>query len=104
MICITIENKISCVIKKQFHILNITILLHLQFCLLYFFYLGTLVMLDHPHEKSQYQCVGNFHAYMHAKTNFITLFFLKILYKNSKLVILGNLGMPGHKHLKLVEE
>ena len=30
------------------------------------------------------------------KINFITHFFLKILQKNSKLVILGNLGMPGH--------
>ena len=30
------------------------------------------------------------------KINFITHFFLKILQRNSKLVILGNLGMPGH--------
>ena len=34
------------------------------------------------------------------KVNFITHFFLKILQRNSKLVILGNLGMPGHTHLK----
>ena len=38
---------------------------------------------------------------MHAKTNFITHFFLKILQRNSKLVLLGNLSMPGHTHLKL---
>ena len=30
------------------------------------------------------------------KLNFITHFFLKILQGNSRLVILGNLGMPGH--------
>ena len=30
------------------------------------------------------------------KINFIILLFLKILQRNSKLVISGNLGMPGH--------
>ena len=34
------------------------------------------------------------------KKSTITQFFLKILQRNSKLVILGNLGMPGHTHLK----
>ena len=34
------------------------------------------------------------------KTNYITHFFFKILQSNSKLAILGNLGMPGHPHLK----
>ena len=34
------------------------------------------------------------------KINFITYFFLKILQRNSKFVILGNLGMPGHTKLK----
>ena len=34
------------------------------------------------------------------KINFIIHFFLKILQRNSKLVILGNLGMPGHTHQK----
>ena len=34
------------------------------------------------------------------KINFISHFFLKILQRNNKLVILGNLGMPGHIHLK----
>ena len=37
---------------------------------------------------------------MRQKINFVTHFFLKILQRNSKLVILGNLGMPGHTHLK----
>ena len=32
------------------------------------------------------------------KVNYITNFFLKILLINSKLVILGNLGIPGHTH------
>ena len=49
------------------------------------------------HEKSYHQSVGNFHACMHAKKiNFITHFFLKILQRNSKLVIFRNLGMHGH--------
>ena len=34
------------------------------------------------------------------KTNFITHFFLKLSQRNSKLVILGNLSMPDHTHLK----
>ena len=34
------------------------------------------------------------------KINFITHFFLMILLRNSKLVVLSNLGMPGHKHIK----
>ena len=45
--------------------------------------------------------VGNFHAYLHAKKlNFIIHFFVKILQRNSKLVILGNFDIPGHTHLK----
>ena len=59
-------------------------------------------MLGHHYQKSQYQSAENFHAYAdNAKINFITHFFLKILQRNSKLVLLGNLGMPGHTHLKL---
>ena len=34
------------------------------------------------------------------KINFVTYFFLKMLQRNNKLVILGNLGMPGNTHLK----
>ena len=34
------------------------------------------------------------------KINFISQFFLKILQRNSKVVILRNLAMPGHTHLK----
>ena len=34
--------------------------------------------------------------------NFITHFFLKILQRNSKLVILGNLSMPGHTSKMIV--
>ena len=36
------------------------------------------------------------------KINVITHFFLKILKRSSKLVILGNLGMPGHTSKRLV--
>ena len=63
-------------------------------------FLGTLGMLDHPNQKSYYQFVGNFHAYLHVKINFITPFFLQILQRNSNLVILSHLGMSGHTHLK----
>ena len=53
-------------------------------------------MLDHPHQKLC-QSVGNFHVYLdEKKNNFITHFFLKMLKRNSKLFILGNLGMSGH--------
>ena len=34
------------------------------------------------------------------KINFIPHLFFRILQRNSKLVILGDLGMPDHKHLK----
>ena len=34
------------------------------------------------------------------KMNFITDIFIKIMQRNSKLVIFGNLGMSGHTHLK----
>ena len=34
------------------------------------------------------------------KTNFITPFFLKIVKRNGKLVILGTLGMPGYANPK----
>ena len=36
------------------------------------------------------------------KINFITNFFLKILQRTSKLVILGNLGIPGQTHLIMI--
>ena len=41
----------------------------------------------------------NFMLIYMLKINFITHFSLKILQKNSKLVILGKLGMSGHTHL-----
>ena len=53
---------------------------------------------DCSHQKSQFTFLGNFHAYMHAKINFITHFFLKTLLRNNKLAILSNLGMPGYTH------
>ena len=34
------------------------------------------------------------------KVNFVIHFFLKILQRNSKLFVLGNLGMSGHTHRK----
>ena len=58
-------------------------------------------MLDHNHQKilvsifSKVSCLSAC-----KKINCITHFFLNMLYRNSKLVILGNLGMPGHTHLK----
>ena len=59
-------------------------------------------MIDRPHQKSLYQFVGNFHAYLHAKDQLHHSLFFKILQRKSKLVILGNLGMPGHRHLKSI--
>ena len=43
--------------------------------------------------------VSNFILIYRQNINFITSFFLKILQKIA-VVILGNLGMPGHSHLK----
>ena len=50
-------------------------------------------MLDHPNQKSEYIFFGNFHVYLHEKNLFITHFLLKILQRNSKLIILGDFGM-----------
>ena len=36
------------------------------------------------------------------KINFITLFFLKVLQRKRKLVILRHLGMPGDTYLKMI--
>ena len=55
---------------------------------------------SHQNHKTNDKFVGNFHAYMHAKIKFITHFFLKILLRNSRLVILSKLGMSGYTHLK----
>ena len=52
------------------------------------------------HQKSRHQSVGNFMLICMQKINFITDFFFKMLQINSKLVILGNLDMSGHTHLK----
>ena len=46
----------------------------------------TLGMLDHPRQKCYYHFVRTFHAYLHAKINFIPHYFLKILQRNNKLV------------------
>ena len=61
--------------------------------------LESLRMLKHPHQI-QYQFVASFPPYLIEKINFITHFFLKILWRNRKLFILGNLGMPSLMHLK----
>ena len=55
-------------------------------------------MLDHPHQKSLHQFAGNFHAYLHPKTNFITICFLKILQRYCKFVLLDTFGMPGYAY------
>ena len=59
----------------------------------------TLRMLNHLHQNQSINLQRIFHVYMQ-KTSFITDFFLTILQRHSKLVILDNLGMPGHTHLK----
>ena len=42
--------------------------------------------------------LASFHAYLHGKNQLHHAFFLKILERNSKSVVLGNLGIPGHTH------
>ena len=59
--------------------------------------LGTFGVLDHPHQKSYYQFVGNFRAYLHPK---IQLHYSLLSYdiaKNSELIRF-NLVMSGHTH------
>ena len=62
--------------------------------------LGTLVMLDYPHQNHTINLKQAFMLIRVEKINFTTKFYLKILQRNDKLVILGNLGMPDHKHVK----
>ena len=57
-------------------------------------------MLDHLHRNHSINSLQAFMLIRMQKINFITNFFHKILQRNSKLVTLGNLGMPGHTHLK----
>ena len=52
--------------------------------------LVNLRMLDHSHQKSQYQFVGNFHTYLHPKNQ------LQIC----KLLIFDTLAMPSYAHPK----
>ena len=58
-------------------------------------------MLHHPHQKSWCQLVRIFLGYLYAKTDYHL--FLKIFQRNSKLVILDSVDIPGHTHLKLEE-
>ena len=51
-----------------------------------------------PIKNHSIKFVGNFHAYQ--TFNFITLFLLKTLLRNSELVILSTLGMPSYTHPK----
>ena len=53
--------------------------------------LGTLGMLDHPHQNHCIHLQETFILIYMQKITFITHFFLKILQKNRRLVILGNL-------------
>ena len=60
--------------------------------------LGTLRKLDH--QKSEYQFEA-FILFCMQKINTITHLFFQILQRNSKLVILGDLGMYDRTYLKL---
>ena len=57
-------------------------------------------MLDHPHQNHCLNMQETLMLICMQTINFITHFLLNILQRNSKLVILGNLGMPGYVHLK----
>ena len=62
--------------------------------------LGTLGILNHPHQNHTTNLYQAFMFICMQKINLINHFFLKLMQRNSTLVILGNLGMPGHTHLK----
>ena len=57
-------------------------------------------MLDHPHRIHSINLQQVLMLNCMQKINFTIRFFLKILQRNSKLLIFGNLDMPGHTHLK----
>ena len=61
-------------------------------------------MLHHPNQNHQTDFQETFMFLCKQKINFITHFFCLILQKNSSLVILGNLGMASHTHLKQYQE
>ena len=61
--------------------------------------LGALGMPGQTHWKRQYHPAENFDVYPHAKIKFIAHSFLEILQKYC-ILILNNLGMPGHTHQK----
>ena len=62
--------------------------------------LGTLGMLDHPHQNHSINLYQALMLIWMQKINFITHFSLKILQKNSKPAILCTLGMPGYANAK----
>ena len=53
-------------------------------------------MFDHPHQNHSINLQETLTLICMQKINFITHFSFKILQRNSKQVILGNLGMPGY--------
>ena len=57
-------------------------------------------MLDHPDQSHCMNLQQVFNLTFMQKINFTIHLFHKILQRNSKLVILGNLDMPGYTHLK----
>ena len=58
--------------------------------------LGSLGILEHSHHTTNFW--KSFTLIYVQKINFIAQFFLKILQRNSKPAILGNLDMSGHTH------
>ena len=62
--------------------------------------LENLGMLDHPDQNHSIDLKETFMRDWMQKIHFITHFFCKILKRNSKLVNLGNLEMPGYTRLK----
>ena len=62
--------------------------------------LRTLGILDHLRQNHIINLKQAFNAYLYAKNQLHHSPFLKILQGNSRLVIFGNMGRPGHTHLK----
>ena len=61
--------------------------------------LRTLGVLDHPHQKSYYQFVGNFRTYLYPKNQLHYSLLSYDIAKNSELIMF-NLVMSGHTHTK----
>ena len=59
-------------------------------------------ILEHLHQNHNINLKQAFMLICMQKINCTTHYFLNMLLRNSKLVISGNMGMPGHTYLKMI--